>query len=172
MYSSVSLCTVDGRTEHGTPTILNCEGVRPNKVNNVSATLQSNALRRPDRPALIQADEVVSWANLEWRVQHAAGALLDHGVRQGDIVAVSMADTIDQVVIIFALMRLGAVMLPLDVRWAQPESLRVANFFKASMLIVDNADGRDNNIPTVCIDAKWRESLSKAQAVRTLGYFA
>jgi acyl-CoA synthetase (AMP-forming)/AMP-acid ligase II len=137
------------------------------KVNNVSATLQSNALRRPDRPALIQADEVVSWANLEWRVQHAAGALLDHGVRQGNIVAVSMADTIDQVVIIFALMRLGAVMLPLDVRWAQPESLRVANFFKASMLIVDNANGRDNNIPTVCIDAKWRESLSKAQAVRT-----
>src|SRR5688500_10868877 len=110
------------------------------RVDNVSAAIQSNARRRPEHPALIQDKETVTCGDLEQRVQHAAGALRSQGVKQGEIVAVSMGDTIDQIIVIFALMRLGAVMLPMDVRWTESESLRVASFFSASTLLVDNAD--------------------------------
>jgi acyl-CoA synthetase (AMP-forming)/AMP-acid ligase II len=135
------------------------------RVDNVSATILSNARRRPDHPALIQGDETVSYAELERRVGHAAGALRNQGVKQGEIIAVSMGDTIDQIVIIFALMRLGAVMLPLDVRWTAPESLRVAEFFSASTLLVDHADLGADKIKTIRIDKAWRRAVANTPRV-------
>ena len=135
------------------------------RVDNVSAAIQSNARRRPEHAAVIQDKETVTCGDLEQRVQHAAGALRSQGVKQGQIVAVSMGDTIDQIIVIFALMRLGAVMLPMDVRWTEPESLRVASFFSASTLLVDSADWVAEGINTIRIDASWRERAAKAVPV-------
>jgi acyl-CoA synthetase (AMP-forming)/AMP-acid ligase II len=135
------------------------------RVENVSATIQSNARRRPDHPALIQGQETVTCAELEHRVQRTAGALRNQDVKQGQIVAVSMGDSVDQIVIIFALMRLGAVMLPMDVRWTPVESLRVAEFFSAASLIVDSAGLSAGGQNTILIDKSWKENALKAPGV-------
>lgn len=131
----------------------------------MSATIQSNAHRRPQHPALIQGDETVTCAELERRTQQASGALRAQGVKFGDIVAVSMGDTIDQIVIIFALMRLGAVMLPMDVRWTARESLRVAEFFSATSLIVESESLKGPGTKTIRIDASWKKDAAKAAPV-------
>ncbi|MFL6797555.1 MAG: class I adenylate-forming enzyme family protein [Xanthobacteraceae bacterium] len=135
------------------------------RVENVSAAILSNARRRPNHIALMQARETVSCVQLEQRVAHAAGALRKRGVTQGEIVAVSMGDTIDQIVMIFALMRLGAVMLPMDVRWTPAESLRVAEFFSASTLLLDHAEIRANKIKTIRVDDGWNKESVNATPI-------
>ncbi len=80
--------------------------------------------RRPDLPAIedVRAGEVTSWRELEDRVAGLAGALADDlGVGRGDRVAVLAANHPWVLVLQFACMRIGAMLVPLNFRLAQPE---------------------------------------------------
>ncbi|CDO90209.1 acyl-CoA synthetase [Mycobacterium triplex] len=80
--------------------------------------------RRPDRPAIEDArsGEVHTWRELEDRVAGLAGALTDDlGVGRGDRVAVLAANHPWILILQFACMRIGAILVPLNFRLAQPE---------------------------------------------------
>lgn len=80
--------------------------------------------RRPDRPAIEDArsGEVHTWRELEVRVAGLAGALADDlGVGRGDRVAVLAANHPWVLILQFACMRIGAMLVPLNFRLAQPE---------------------------------------------------
>jgi fatty-acyl-CoA synthase len=82
-----------------------------------------HSLRRPDSPAVEDlGGEVITWRGLEGRVAGLAGALADDlGVRQGDRVAVLGNNHSWLLVLQFACMRLGAILVPLNYRLAAPE---------------------------------------------------
>lgn len=70
----------------------------------------------PDRVALIHDGQSLTYAELEVEAAQAARRLLAHGVRRGTSVAVTMSRGAGQVILIHALMKIGAVLVPLSSR--------------------------------------------------------
>jgi O-succinylbenzoic acid--CoA ligase len=81
----------------------------------------------PDRAALVAEGSEVSYAELEAEATWVARRLAAHGVRRGSVAAVSMHPRREQVVLVHALMKTGAVLLPLNPRLAAEERAAVVD---------------------------------------------
>ncbi|MFE7070364.1 amino acid adenylation domain-containing protein [Streptomyces sp. NPDC057620] len=79
------------------------------------AELWSEQVRRtPDAPALVAADERLSYAELAARVDRLAAQLAHRGAGPDRIVAVALPRSVDLVVAILAVVKAGAAYLPVD----------------------------------------------------------
>src|SRR3954464_4134841 len=67
----------------------------------------------PDRAALIADGAEVTYAELEAEATWVARRLAAHGVRRGSTAALTMHPRREQIVLVHALIKLGAVVLPL-----------------------------------------------------------
>ncbi|MEU4745181.1 amino acid adenylation domain-containing protein, partial [Actinosynnema sp. NPDC023658] len=76
--------------------------------------IAAQALRTPDAPAVISAEEVVDYRELEERANRLAHLLVDRGARRERIVAVAMPRSVDNVVARLAVLKTGAAYLPID----------------------------------------------------------
>src|SRR5262245_45219483 len=86
--------------------------------------VQYHSRHRPDEPAIedVRTGEVNTWRELERRVAGLAGALADDfGVGRGDRVAALAANHPWVLILQFACVRIGAMLVPLNFRLAQPE---------------------------------------------------
>jgi O-succinylbenzoic acid--CoA ligase len=79
----------------------------------------------PDRTALVADGSEVTYAELEAEATWVARRLTAHGVRRGSIVALTMQPRREQVVLVHALMKVGAVLLPLSPRLSAEERAAV-----------------------------------------------
>ena len=70
----------------------------------------------PDRPALLQGDEVLSYAELDDRADRVAGWLAARGVTAGTRVALLWQNDISYVPALLGIMRASAVAVPLNTR--------------------------------------------------------
>src|SRR3954451_10013807 len=75
----------------------------------------------PDRIALVSDGSQVTYAELEAEATWVARRLAAHGVRRGSTAALTMQPRREQVVLIHALMKTGAVLLPLSPRLTEEE---------------------------------------------------
>jgi O-succinylbenzoic acid--CoA ligase len=75
----------------------------------------------PDRIALVADGSEVTYSELEAEATWVARRLAAHGVRRGSIAAMTMHPRREQVVLIHALMKAGAVLLPLGTRLSAEE---------------------------------------------------
>ena len=75
----------------------------------------------PDRMALIADGAEVTYAELEAEATWVARRLAAHGVRRGSVAALTMHPRREQVVLVHALMKVGAVLLPLSPRLSAAE---------------------------------------------------
>jgi enterobactin synthetase component F len=69
----------------------------------------------PHAPALVCGDRILSYADFDAGITQLASALLAHGVKRGDIVAVALHRSVELVLALHAVVRIGAAYLPLDV---------------------------------------------------------
>jgi o-succinylbenzoate---CoA ligase len=79
----------------------------------------------PDRIALVADGAEVTYAELEAEATWVARRLEAHGVRRGSVAAVTMEPRREQVVLMHALMKVGAVLLPLSPRLTAAERAAV-----------------------------------------------
>jgi o-succinylbenzoate---CoA ligase len=79
----------------------------------------------PERTALLADGAEVTYAELEAEATWVARRLIAHGVRRGSTVAMTMHPRREQVVMIHALMKVGAVLLPLGPRLSAEERTAV-----------------------------------------------
>ncbi|NMO03167.1 acyl--CoA ligase [Gordonia sp. TBRC 11910] len=79
-------------------------------------TVWAHADVAPDSVALVDADVVLSYADLRTRVARVAGALLDLGVRRGDRFVIVGHNSIGWVLAYLAGLRLGAIVSPANNR--------------------------------------------------------
>ncbi len=75
----------------------------------------------PDRPALATDGGEVTYAELEAEATWVARRLAAQGVRRGSTVALTMQPSRELVVLVHALMKVGAVLLPLGPRLSEAE---------------------------------------------------
>jgi amino acid adenylation domain-containing protein len=78
--------------------------------------LEQSAARFPDRPAVVQGDWVVSYADMDSRANQLAQLLLSEGVEVGDRVGLFIDKSIEAVVGIYGILKAGASYVPLDFR--------------------------------------------------------
>ena len=88
----------------------------------VDAWLPRAAARHPDRPAINE----LTYAQLLAEVDATARRLAGRGVRVGDRVAIALAPGDQFCIALHAILRLGAVAVPVDLRMTERERARVA----------------------------------------------
>ena len=130
---------------------------------NLADMISHQARRRPDHPAIVEADDVISYGELDPLVRGAASWLMDQGARAGDVVGLSLSDTADHLIAHYAVARMGGIILPIDWRWTANEKRRITEFFGADLVLVETTGELPNS---VAIDASWRDQLSTADLVR------
>jgi acyl-CoA synthetase (AMP-forming)/AMP-acid ligase II len=89
----------------------------------------------PSHEALVASDARMSYQELDASVESAASALHDAGLRQGDVLAVSLPNTTPVVVTFYAAARLGAVWLGINQNLAPEEKRFILADAGASMLL-------------------------------------
>src|SRR5262245_2446677 len=70
----------------------------------------------PDSPAILQGDAVLSYAQLDERVNRAGNMLRAQGVGPGERVALMFGNDVTFLEVLFGAMRIGAVPVPLNIR--------------------------------------------------------
>src|SRR5512141_606849 len=98
--------------------------------------LRRNASKFPLKIAASDRRRQISYGDLNARVNKLAHALLSIGVRKGDAVALSVGNRIEHLEIVFATAKIGALAIPLDVKWKALELGSVVSFFRPSVLIL------------------------------------
>jgi amino acid adenylation domain-containing protein len=118
--------------------------VRPPGDDGFLATFAKSVAAYPDRVAAACGDDSVTYAELATRVDAAAGWLDARGVRAGDVVALRAGRDIGYLVALMAVMRVGAVYLPLP---GGPAS-RVASMLRRGQAVLVLHD--DESAAVVC----------------------
>ncbi len=99
-----------------------------------------NAVRHPDRPALIGSGRQVGFSRFAVVVPAAAAGMARHGVRMRDVVAVHLADPCDAALAVHAATAAGAVPAPLPAHASAIELARLMNECGARFLLTGSGE--------------------------------
>jgi len=104
--------------------------------------LEDRASRWPDRPAVITAEEQVSFGELAARSAAVARTLLDAGVRPGDAVCWSLPTGADAIATAAAIWRIGAVSSPIVPLYGPREISSVIDQIRPTAVVTHGTDAR------------------------------
>ena len=88
---------------------------------NIGLTLSRNANRTPDKTAIIFEEESISYQTLNQEVNKLAHGMMKQGFQKGDHIAMMQMNTEKFVICYYAIMKIGAVAVPLNVRLTSNE---------------------------------------------------
>lgn len=106
---------------------------------NLYARLAQLALSRAERSALEAGRDRLTYPQLDLAARRIASGLRDRGVGAGDMVGLRLRDTPEHVAAFFGIMRLGAIILPLDWRAAAAEFKRVTDRFAPAIVVTEGS---------------------------------
>lgn len=98
--------------------------------------LRRNAWKFPLKVAAKDRFREINYADLNRRVNQLAHGLLAIGVKRGDGVALSVGNRIEHLEIVFATAKIGALAIPLDVKWKALELASVVAALEPRFIIV------------------------------------
>ena len=134
-----------------------------------SSRLRQHAHMQPGKPAIVEPGRSINFRQLDRMVDRSCYALRAKGIEFGQLIGLSLQDRAEYLIVLLAMGRIGAVVLPLDPRWAPVETLRVCASFGATQILCDSAqlpvepgDGRW----TVLEDADFGESEAQYDEAR------
>jgi fatty-acyl-CoA synthase/feruloyl-CoA synthase len=108
-------------------------------IHTINALLAANGRRTPEREALVFGDRRLTWADLDAEVDRIAGALAERGVRNGDRCALLAPNSDGFVLAFYAVLRLGALLVPVNSRLARPEIAYIIRDSGSRLLLYDPA---------------------------------
>jgi len=117
---------------YGGTRMVRCFVDRPKSVHDM---LSNAVARRPHSVALICGEESITYAELDGLVGRVAGGLKALGVEKGDRVAMVIGNSIEFVVAMFAIARLGAISVPLNIRHQLAENRHIIEDCVAKVVI-------------------------------------
>lgn len=133
---------------------------------NLANVLSLHARNRADHPAIIAGDEVVHYRELDGLVRRGAAWLIDQGVQAGDRIGLCLRDSVEHVVLHYAVARMGAVIVPLDWRWLGEEKARVATHFGVRLALIEPGAAPIAGIASVQADAAWAAAVARTDPHR------
>jgi len=120
---------------------------------NISQGLTHAKMIAGTHQAIICGDTRYNWNEFDQRTDALARGLASLSVQRGDRIAVLMLNCHRYLELYYACARMGAVIVPLNIRLARPEILFILNDSETKVLVVDKTfasyvTGRDT-FPTV-----------------------
>ncbi len=95
------------------------------------------ARRWADRPYMYRGQRIVTFGEHERLMHHIAGVLRDRGVTRGQRVGILAANTPEWVATFFAILELGAVVVPFNGWWAAEEVAHAADVVRPELIVTD-----------------------------------
>ena len=123
--------TVVRATVRGNPTL-----VYEQRPRSVSAILREGR-RWHDREFIIHGDRRLTYGDHEAAVARAAALLASRGVRMGDRVAIFAANSPEWSIAFFAILEVGAVVVPCNGWWSEPEIAHALELTTPVLVISD-----------------------------------
>ncbi|HEY8609741.1 MAG TPA: AMP-binding protein [Roseomonas sp.] len=130
---------------------------------NLADALAHHTRARPERAAIIQGERIITYAELDLLVRRWAAHLAAQGISRGDVVGIALKDSPEHLLALYAAARLGAVSLPIDVRWTPAECQAVAARFRARRVLVEPGAALDD-LPCIAVDAGFHRAVLAAPA--------
>lgn len=101
----------------------------------VAAALEARAADDPGRTFLISNDRKYTYRQIEQRAAALATALHELGVGKGDRIALDLPNWPEFIISMFAVAKLGAIMVPLNPRYTVPELQYMLRHSEATVVI-------------------------------------
>ncbi len=120
------------REMHFGDRVVTCFVDRPS---NYTAMLQDAVRQRGDGEALVADGERLSWTELERRSTALARGLLARGLRHGDRIGLLLGNHLEFVLALLAAARIGAIVVPINIREQMPGIAAALNATSACMVI-------------------------------------
>ncbi|MDA8235271.1 MAG: long-chain-fatty-acid--CoA ligase [Clostridia bacterium] len=102
---------------------------------NLAEIVNKNALRIPQRPAIISEQGQLTWQEFYLQVNQMGNALRKLGVTKGDRVAMYLPNSPEYVVTYFAISKLGAIAVPFNIMYKSSEIDYIINNSGAKVLV-------------------------------------
>lgn len=99
--------------------------------------LRRNAYKYPVKVALKDSTRQVTYRELNERVNRLAHGLLAGGIRKGDAAALLVGNRIEHLEVLFALGKIGALAIPLDVKWRALEIASTLSSLQPAALFLE-----------------------------------
>jgi long-chain acyl-CoA synthetase len=97
--------------------------------------LQNSADRLPDKVALVCDNQRLTYAQVESMANRLANALISHGVKRDDRVAIYLPNSVPSVVGIFAALKAGGVFVVINSTTKQDKLISILNNSRATALV-------------------------------------
>ncbi len=126
----------------------------------VQALVEAQAVQRPDAPALIQAGQVLSYAELNAQANRLAHHLIDLGIAPEQRVALCLQRGVQRVVAMLSVLKAGAAYVPVDPAYpAQRIAYLLADSDPRVVLTEASTDALAADRPRLNIDSPaWRQA--------------
>src|SRR5215470_20427894 len=118
---------------------------------NIADGIFHNARRRPSHPAIVDGARTLTYAELAGLISRTAGHLAKIGTQPGDMIGVALGDDADHIVAWLAIAWLGAVILPMDIRWTAEEKRRIATHFGARFVLVPEGEAPVADVASIAL---------------------
>jgi len=122
------------REAHYGDRVISCFTDRPA---NLCRMLDAPVAANPQGEALVCGNDRLSWKDIDVQTAVIAGALAERGIAAGDRIALLVGNRKEFVLALFAILRLGAIAVPLSIRYQTPEIAFALNDCAAALLIHD-----------------------------------
>lgn len=127
---------------------------------NIANLVIRNAASRPDHPAIIEGDRALSFGELAALVNKSASHLRNLSIKAGDRVGVCLKDNTDHVVMLLAVARAGAAIVPIDWRACAAEKQRLVETLELAVVLTEAGARGLDGVACVPLDESWRGSVS------------
>ena len=104
---------------------------------NLANIVRDNASKRGDRPAILFGEQSISYAEAWEHIERIAAFLGSHGAGRGDRIGLALKDHPLHLLAHFSIGHLGAVIVPMDHRWTEPEKKSAADAFATKLVLTD-----------------------------------
>lgn len=106
---------------------------------NIGEGLTLNATNYPNKAALVYEGRRITYSEMNQRTNRLANAMAGMGVGKGDKVAILLHNCPEYMEAVFALAKLGAVLVPLNYRLAPPEVEYIVNNSDSVLLVTETS---------------------------------
>lgn len=135
--------------------VVKCFGQRPRTL---YALLANAAASNPDGEALVSGGQRLTWRRLLEISERLASIFTRRGVKRGDRIAALLGNRSEWVIVLFAVARLDAIFVPLNIREQKRELTYVLNHCGAFLIV--HEDDLAPRIPTLEECATLRHRIS------------
>lgn len=135
-------------------------------VKNLAQILEDNAAKSPDKTCLIYEKTTFTYQELNKLVNKAGNAFLSLGIRKGDRVIISLLNNPEFVISLFALAKIGAIMVPVNYLLTAAEDKHIWEDSEAGLIITDAnkcsgyQEMTGDRVPILTVDKPAEEKVS------------